>query len=408
MIHFRVGRTDGVSLEMGAWREILEKRGWEVVMAGGRESVGADYVIDGLENQHDPEVCLLGQEAFGETKTLSEIEFEKRFLEHQANLKLEFARVLVQAKPDRVIVSNIFSVGENIAAAGALAQALSEANIPTVGVHHDFYWESVRYRKPVHKLVERQLERYFPPVGIKHVCINSIAKTELLKRKGFVAEILPDTLDFGYSNIDANGACAELLRQHGVKLGEDVVVLQATRIVRRKNIELAMDVVAEMQKLTSKRVVLVMAGYAEKRDEAYQKELQDYVVKLGILTVELNGLASNYVKKTGTECDLMSIYPYVDVVTYTSLYEGFGNQFLEAIYAKKPVVAWEYPVFKTDIKPVGFDVISLGDKLPVDRAVIERVAREALERKIDVEENFRLGKENYSYEAAGKIWDRLL
>ena len=31
LCHFRVGETDGVSLEMGKWRQVLERLGHEVV-----------------------------------------------------------------------------------------------------------------------------------------------------------------------------------------------------------------------------------------------------------------------------------------------------------------------------------------------------------------------------------------
>jgi len=41
---------------------------------------------------------------------------------------------------------------------------------------------------------------------------------------------------------------------------------------------------------------------------------------------------------------LWDCYAYSSVVLYPSLWEGFGNQFLEAVFAKKPIVSYEYPV----------------------------------------------------------------
>ena len=35
---------------------------------------------------------------------------------------------------------------------------------------------------------------------------------------------------------------------------------------------------------------------------------------------------------------LRDVYPHADFITYPSLYEGFGNAFLEAIYFKKPLL----------------------------------------------------------------------
>jgi len=76
---------------------------------------------------------------------------------------------------------------------------------------------------------------------------------------------------------------------------------------------------------------------------------------------------------------------------------------------------FEYPVYKTDIKGKGFQVISLGDRIAgrdelglvqVDRDRIARAAQEAVRVLTDpvararmVEHNFRLGREHYSLES---------
>jgi hypothetical protein len=63
----------------------------------------------------------------------------------------------------------------------------------------------------------------------------------------------------------------------------------------------------------------------------------------------------------GSRCySLWDTYVHADFVTYPSLWEGWGNQFIEAVFARLPVVVYEYPVWRSDLGPVGFDVISLG------------------------------------------------
>ena len=114
----------------------------------------------------------------------------------------------------------------------------------------------------------------------------------------------------------------------------------------------------------------------------------------------------------------LDVYAHADLVTYPSVLEGWGNQFLEAIFAKKPVVVYEYPVYGTDIKSKGFDVISLGsthevDKdglCTVDEKIIENAAVEAIEILIDrdnrekvTEKNFAICEEYFSYESLYKI-----
>lgn len=421
MLHFRVGRMDGVSLEIANWKEILEKEGMEVKLAGGPYSLGADYVVPHLENQLDPEGYLLDGEAFGGFKNLGEDKWTRQFEERQGKLEAEFEEMLGKIKPDRLIVSNIWSVGENLAAAGALARVAARTGIKTVAVHHDFWWENVRYKEPSGKRVRAELGKFFPPIlpSLTHCCINSIARRELAKRKGIVAEVLYDTLDFGVEPGQRKEECWGLLRAAGVRPG-DKIILQATRIVRRKNIELAVDVVAGLQKKLG-NVVLALSGYAEKRDEGYERQLLEYADKLGIRLARINGVVATR-DKPGA-CSLMDVYPFADVVTYPSCYEGFGNQFLEAVHAKKPIVVFEYPVFKEDIKPLGFDVISLGDKVMYDKNGWAKVPEEVLEtaicqaigmlenkekcRKMTAK-NFAIAKANFSYKNTLGVWRRAL
>jgi glycosyltransferase involved in cell wall biosynthesis len=54
---------------------------------------------------------------------------------------------------------------------------------------------------------------------------------------------------------------------------------------------------------------------------------------------------------------LWELYAHADFITYPSLYEGFGNAFLEAVYFKKPLLINRYAIFVRDIEPKGFDLI---------------------------------------------------
>ncbi|MCK5585877.1 glycosyl transferase family 1, partial [Candidatus Bipolaricaulota bacterium] len=112
---------------------------------------------------------------------------------------------------------------------------------------------------------------------------------------------------------------------------------------------------------------------------------------------------------------LWDSYVFADLVTYPSLFEGWGNQFLEAIRARLPIAVFEYPVYRSDIQCKGFDVISLGNKLEGTDdlglvTVNEKVLRQATEKSVEVltdssrrramvERNFDLGKCYYSLES---------
>ncbi|MBW2245720.1 MAG: hypothetical protein JRF62_00690 [Deltaproteobacteria bacterium] len=81
-----------------------------------------------------------------------------------------------------------------------------------------------------------------------------------------------------------------------------------------------------------------------------------------------------------------------------SLYEGFGNAFLEAIYFKKPILVNRYAIFVRDIEPKGFDLIGMDGFLT--RKTVEKV-REVLtsnQRKDQmVDHNYQVAKRYYSY-----------
>jgi len=441
IFHYSVGRTDGVSLEIANWKEILSQAGARVLVVSGPESSGANFIVPHFENQFDPAIFAINQEAFGGLKDFTETRLISELEKYRKILQKEFLKVVERAKPDKIIVSNVFSLGENLSAAGALAEVLLSKKIPALLIHHDFYWEREYLSRPSCSYIQSYLDRYYPPPApfIKHACINSIARTELKKRRGIKAIVFPDTINFNQKLKDENSACQKLLRRHEVNPG-DIIVLQATRIVRRKNIELAVDFVGELntpqnlarleqrrlydnRRFDSKknRIVLILAGYVEKRDEKYSQELLRHARDSQIHSVHLNG-ALKGVKSSAA--DLFDLYVYSDLVTYPSCWEGFGNQFLEAVLSKTPVIVFEYPAFIKDIKPKGFKVISLGKRVSYDpktglakinKDVMKRAAAESVKILTDRKEyqemtkrNFRIARANFSYKNTLKLFRQIL
>lgn len=436
IIHFRVGKTDGVSLEIEAWKEIFESKGANVMLLSGPENNGADFVIKDLEQQLNPQIFTIDEDAFGGLKTFeSKDALNKAILEMKNKLKDEFVSVLTDCRPDYVLVSNIFSVGENIPSAAGLDEALKEFRLPTLLVNHDFYWENVRYLDPTTGLIEDMLEKYFPPKRgfYTYFVINKIAQKELLNKKGIKAEVLNDTFDFDRNGFTRSKKIDDLFTENSIDIN-DIILLQATRIVRRKNIEIAIDLVKAVNnpkrlnklrsvKLNGKpfdpnrnKAILLLSGYAEHRNISYMKELLRYAGIQGIELHLLRGFKNNSTEKINM---LWDTYAYADVVTYPSEYEGFGNQFLEAVFAGKPVAVFEYPVFHTDIKPKGFDYISLGSKIerrsggllqiPEDTLdacadrVVEILSDKTMHKEM-VEKNFDIAKAHFSYDNAWEVF----
>lgn len=103
------------------------------------------------------------------------------------------------------------------------------------------------------------------------------------------------------------------------------------------------------------------------------------------------------------------LYGHADFITYPSLYEGFGNAFLEAIYFKKPMLINRYAIFVRDIEPKGFDLIAMDGFLTAKNV---RQVREVLElparREKMVEHNYQTASRYYSYAVLRRCLSTLL
>jgi glycosyltransferase involved in cell wall biosynthesis len=95
---------------------------------------------------------------------------------------------------------------------------------------------------------------------------------------------------------------------------------------------------------------------------------------------------------------LWDVYPYADFITYPSLYEGFGNAFLEAIYFKKPMLINRYANFVRDIEPLGFDLAVMDGFLSKKTVhnVID-ILESSKRRKKMVNGNYTIAARHYSY-----------
>lgn len=443
IIHYRVGKLDGVSLEIANWTKILRNSGADVKLCAGPVNIGADYTIPDLEQQLNIDIFKLDENSFGGHKDLNEKEFIKQFNIKKSLLESELRAVVNDFNPDYILVSNIFSVGENLPAACALLKVIDEKKINTIAINHDFYWENDRYKNPSNDFVMNVVKDCLTPNRkyIKHLCINSIAKKELEKRKGIKANVIYDSIDFDQRKWKKIRTVQKYLFDTAGILQDDIIILQATRIVRRKNIEISIDFVNKLSEKIRKfpqstmydgrfvneksKVVLLLAGYAEKRDQWYFNLLTKYAERLGISLVYIGDrVGSINAKSVGNvPFSLDDIYPFADIITYPSEYEGFGNQFLEAVFAKKPVVVFEYPVFSADIKQKGFDYISFGNKKTLDkRTELVKIPQNTLNQAVNksfeiltnpkeykkiINKNFKLGKRYFSFDSTLDVFKEI-
>ena len=436
LCHYKVGGTDGVSLEMDKWKTALERLGHTVYLCGGDLGTGDGYLIEELYH-HREDAERMARNTFYELRDYeSGAALEQDIISLSRVIERKLIAFIEDKHVDLLIPNNIWSIGANPAAAIAFTNVVRKLHIPAIGHNHDFHWETFRGMRPTCPEAQRIIDQYLPPVDplISHVVINSFARDELQERRGVLSTIVPNVFDFSGPDWKVDDYNQDFRSKIGV--GEnDVLVLQATRIVSRKGIELAIDLLERLnqpefrdqitrsglydgRRFSEKsRIVLVLAGYSEDPKKEYLNRLREKAESMGVeLRVISDLVKSRREIEDGKKIySLWDCYVFADLVTYPSLYEGWGNQFLEALRARVPIVVFEYPVYRADIKDKGFSVISLGSEIVgkdelglarVSEQLVERAAQEGMRALVDkafreamVERNFALGKRYYSLES---------
>lgn len=286
----------------------------------------------------------------------------------------------------------------------ALARFIEEYKIPVIARHHDFWWERDRF---LNSECFDFFKRWFPPAlpQIKHITINSLACNQLLKRTGVKSEVIWDSFDFD-SKINKSDSYSSHFREDFGIEDDDIVLLQATRIVPRKRLEIAIKLV---EKLKNPKIVLVFAGHAGDEGYLYLRKIKELARSCGIRCKFIGRFVDSRrrVVEVGTNGErkrrrvytLWDCYLNSDFVVYPTEKEGFGNQFVEAVFFKKPIIITPYPVYEKDIKPLGFKTIEIESNLSENS--IKKVLN-AIENKYDwekaVEDNFLLGRRFLSFD----------
>lgn len=438
--HYRTGERDGVGLEIEKRAEVLRELGHKVYYLTGFEAEGRKnaFVISEIDMKSNFSK-FMREDAFYE-KLLDEKLAIALYYQREAEIYKKIKLIFKKIKPDLVFVHNLFSHAYNLPATTALVSVLDKYETPTVAVNHDFWFEREQFLNSKHPFIAEILTRLPPnrPYIIKHQVINSIAQKELKARKRIVAERIGDFFDFGQPIPQTDSYNSDLPKYF--KIGEnDLVILHATRITARKAIENALIFARILErKLRNKapikvndklfkrssRVVILFPNFVEVDALDYFKKLKLLTEKLGVNAVwGFENFLPKRQKINGIKkYSFWDSYIIADLVTYTSTWEGFGNQFLEAVFFKKLPVIFKYRVFKADISKEGYKIVSLGDRTFgrggfnfVKRSKIEQAVKKTIETltnksKLEeiVEGNFAIGKRNHDSKLLKKDLKSLL
>lgn len=396
-ISTRFAGTDGVTLESAKWAQVL----WD--------DKNISYWYAGRLDRH-PDISMCVPEAFfghSENQWLNDRLWGTTYRSRLVSERIqEMAKYLKETLYDFVdkfhidiiVPQNVLTIPMHLPLGIALTEFINETQIPTIAHHHDFYWERTRFTV---NCVQDYLDMAFPSKGdnMRHVVINQAAQEQLSLRKGTSSLLIPNVFDFDNPPLEMDDYAKDFREEVGLA-EDDIFILQPTRIVPRKGIEHAIKLVGL---LNDPRCKLVISHDAGDEGFEYHHMLQELADEEG---VEIRFISDRVAdirqrNKDGKKMyTLWDLYPHADLVTYPSIYEGFGNALLEALYFRVPVVVNRYSIFIQDIEPKGF-------RLPVmDGFVTSSVLRQVKSilsdrqyRQEMVDHNYNLARKFYSYSA---------
>jgi glycosyltransferase involved in cell wall biosynthesis len=391
----RFAGTDGVSLEAAKWAQMLEQEGHRCFWFAGELDRGRarSYLAPEAHFQHG-QVAHVARKVFGRTGRDAALTDQIHAL--RASLKAQLRNFLHTFAIDLLVVENALTIPMNLPLGLALTETISETGIPTIAHHHDFFWERQRFAV---NAVGEFLAMAFPAdlPSIRHVVINTPAQRELAHRRGLAATLIPNVLDFDQAPRVDREAIRRFRRAIGLA-PQDLMVLQPTRLIKRKGIEHVIELV---KALDNPRCKLVISHEDGDEGPGYSDWLQTQARRNG---VDVRLVKENVVspwretETAGERFSLWTVYAAADLVTFCSLYEGFGNGLLEAVYFKKPVVLNRYDIFVSDIEPLGFRFLTMDGYLtPEVVAAARRILNGGDERHVDPERNYALARRHFSY-----------
>lgn len=412
-ISTRLAGTDGVSLETGKWAAIFERLGHKVYYCAGELDPGLHGLLVPEMHFTHPEVQWVHDRSFGTTDAVPDL--ESRITSLATHLRENVQRFVSAFDLDLLVVENALAIPMNVPLGLALTEFIAETGIPTIAHHHDFYWERDRFQVDC---IPDVLARAFPPnlPSVCHVVINTPAQKSLREQRGLESTVIPNIFDFARAAPGMNAFSRDLRATLGLT-DDHLMILQPTRVIRRKGIELSIELVRRLRepqnvaRLLGKEPVLVITHRAGDEGMEYLEKLERQAQQVSVPLIYAAtrfGPRSSLVNRQKVY-RLWDAYVHADFVTYPSRYEGFGNALLEAIYFRLPLLVNRYNVYVADIVPLGLDLIEIEGAITdetveeVIRAIVDPVRRRRL-----VEYNYEVAMHHFSYEAIAPKLEALL
>ena len=285
-ISTRLSGTDGVSLETAKWASVFEKAGFTCFYFAGEidRPLTVSYRVEEAHFQH-PDIKDVYRNCFGTSVRGRFV--TRKIYEIKEHIKNHIYKFIEKFDLDLLVPENALTIPMNLPLGIALTEVISETGMPAIAHHHDFFWERQHFMT---NACWEYLNMAFPPhlPSIKHVVINSSADNQLSLRTGISATIIPNVMDFdnpppvtgNYESCvlesddtpPAKDSYAEDVRQGLGVADNELLILQPTRVVKRKGIEHAIELVHRL----GMKAKLVISHASGDEGYDYERRVRDY------------------------------------------------------------------------------------------------------------------------------------
>ncbi len=279
---------------------------------------------------------------------------------------------------DLLIAHNVASLHKNLSLTAALHEAHRLPGFPRLVLwHHDLAWTTARYRGELHAGYPWDLLRSRWE-GARHVTVSQLRRRELAGLLGIPegsVPVIPNGVDLkAFFKLEAQ--TVDLMKQLDLVTAEPLLLLPA-RLTPRKNVELALRVLAELRKGYPRAALLVTGpeGPHNPANAAYKRKLLQLRDDLGLAAAAhfLAELDSGFIP----DAVIADFYRLADALLFPSREEGFGIPIIEAGFSGMPVFCADIPALR---ELGGRDVSYFPPEAapePIARQISERLESEA-------------------------------
>lgn len=328
----------GVEAVIGHHARLMEDAGHQVWIVAGRGEQMDDRVgfiqLPMADSRHP--VVLSTKEKLDQG--IIPDEFEKLV----ENLAEEIRKVV--RNTDCLIVHNVCSLNKNLILTAALKKISEDAQHPHFILwHHDLAWTTSRYRDELHEGYPWDLLRTAWD-GAEQVTISEFRRQELaglMKLPEEKISVIPNGIDIERF-LKLERTTLQFIDQLDL-LNAGPILLLTVRITSRKNIELALQVMAELVK-EQPSAKLIITGPLGPHNPANAQYFEQLLAMRNSLSLEHTvHLLAEFSDEFLPDEVVSDFYRLADVLFLPSREEGFGLPVLEAGLAGIPVFCADIP-----------------------------------------------------------------